>query len=196
MSDVIPLRPVEDHDWDFDVPVRYVPRVILSGLKSAGVKAELGKVWHGKFPTILDLVIDIDCPEAHLSRDGMSFAKVRLLVDPRKGTLTVQRDEERGCPRCDQKVIDRWLVTCRGHHENGHPDHEPGWIRVDDFPDDAPDEVIAGIVPSGEGRADDSPMGHIFEAMKRAEDESQARWVLSEPGQYSQALRDFHETNG
>ncbi len=117
---------------------RAVPKVFRAGLKAAGAKPEQGKVWRGRYPTTLDLVIDIACPRSHLSRDRMSFAKVRLLVDPGEGTLTVQRDEERGdgCPHCDQVSIDRWLVTCQGHDESGHPDHEPGWIDVNDFPDD------------------------------------------------------------
>lgn len=188
MSNVIALP-----GWDYDVPVRDVPKVILAGLRAAGVKAEQGKAWRGKYPTTLDLVIDIDCPWAHKSRDGMTFASVRLLVDPFSGSLTVQRDEDRGdgCPTCRQPSIDRWLVTCRGHEENGHPDHEPGWISVEDFPKDTPAEVIERVIPGGaESRGDDSPMGHVFEAMMRVERENKARWRLAHLDQIAEQFRE------
>lgn len=198
MSNVIPFPGAPDeNDWDYDVPIRDVPKVILSGLRSAGVKAHFAKVWRGKYPTTLDLLIDVECPWAHLSRDGMSFAKTRLLVGPRQGTLTVERDEESGCPHCDQLSIDRWLATCHGHHEGGHPDHNPGWISVDDFPDDTPDELISHIIPGGgEGRGDDSPMGHVFEAMMKAEQENRARWALAHPEQVAEQLRETFTIGG
>lgn len=180
-------------DYDFIVEVRDVAKVILAGLKSAGVKAAQGKVWRGKSSSsTLDLVIDIDCPWSHKSRDGMSFAKVRLLVDPHRGMITVHRDEDfgNGCPRCDQKAIDRWLGTCQGHHENGHPEHEPGWIDVDDFSDDTPHEVIARIIPGGgEVRPDDSPMGHIFREMEKATLESIARYEVTHPEYVEKQVR-------
>lgn len=201
MSNLIAF-PEPERPWlsEYDVPVRDVAKVILSGIKSADVKAEFAKVWRGKYPSTLDLVIEMDCPCGLPSRDRMTFAKVRLLVDPCSGSLTMQRDEERGndCPRCDQQAIDDWLTKCRGHHENGHPDHEPGWIDVDDFPDDVPDDVIAGVIPDGaERRTDDSPMGHIFKAASKYEAEARARWDLAHPKEVAEQLRgtfgDGHE---
>ena len=164
---------------EYAVPPRDVAKVILSGLKAAGAKAEQAKVWRGKFSTALDLAIDMECPWSHPLRDGTTFAKVRLLVDPHAGTLTLRADGERGdeCPRCSQAMIDRWLVTCRGHDENGHPDHEPGWIRMDDFSDDTPDGVVSRVMGDEDwARPDDSPMGHVFVAMEKAHREFEARY--------------------
>lgn len=177
----------------YDVPVRDVAKVMLTGLRSAGVKADFAKVWRGKYPTTLDLLIEMDCPCGLPSRDGMTFARTRLRVDPLSGALKVQRDEDRGndCPRCDQYAIDRWLVTCRGHAENGHPDHEPGWISVEDFPDDMSNADIARIMGTGdEVITDDSPMGHIFAAMEKAHFEAKARWDLTHPDEVVEQLRE------
>ncbi|GCD88764.1 hypothetical protein [Nocardioides sp. LS1] len=198
MSNVISLR--KEGGWldDFIVEARDVAKVILAGLKSAGVRADFAKAWRGgKYPTTLDLAIDIDCPWSHVSNDGASFAKVRLLVDPHHGTLTVSKDEGRdaGCSVCSQKMIDCWLVTCRGHEDNGHPDHKPGWIDVDDFPDDTPDEVIDRIMKDGdsdpfwEARPDDSPMGHIFREMEKATREFIARYEVTHPEYVEKQVR-------
>jgi hypothetical protein len=127
---------------------RQVPTAWVNGLKAARVRARVAKVnRHGVWQT-LPLVVEYPCPREHLDESRERFAKVRLLVDPYTGWVSIHEDS---CPRCPVEVIEHWLITCprcveAGDDLGAHDDHD-----------------YDGPFCASEG--DESPVAFVSEAM-------------------------------
>lgn len=101
-----------------------VPKAWVQGLKAAGVKAKVASVYRGSRWVTLPLVVEYPCPNEHVDDTKERFAKVRLLVNPLSGWVTIHEDS---CGGCSQQRVESWLMTCprcaAGEDTEEHGDH-------------------------------------------------------------------------
>lgn len=154
----------------------------IAGIRAAGHDAKRARVWHGRYPTELDFVIELPCPFGHRTADHRARASVRLLVEDDGWPII---DPDSPCPDCNTEWIEHWLLTCP-RCELGDESEEHVWHLDRDnlWSQDRNSAPVGGSV---------APLAFVLSEMEHLAAVAEAMWWVNHPDDAVAAYVAKHE---